>query len=514
MELTHVCVWDPKVGYRRVSINEACVLHPYGISAKSGHFVCELCAANVLLTAPGVYAQHFRHDPSSPNKECDERQSSFDKNYGRSFVGLSSHIMPFRIQVTTSSFTLQLGFFFPPDARARCDKIKIASDNHQVFEYSFERIDRIGTTYLDVGGFPSRVYGIEYVNADQQLRNYWPTKITGIDAAGSFFDVRTGHILPPGGKAYAGKNYYFLTRSPVYSNIRDIESAEISRVCDQNYTTWYLYRIHIKSFSRFSAQFFLRHSIFLTERPTKFYPIWPAYVNDPYFIYYNASTFYYYLCGDDAELKAYPSAANPLITDGGRLYKLFSQEKTQLISLGKAGALGFSYLIRQPLNKKASLPIIKIFDQDDNELSDNTYTQLPKSKTISVLPQFDGRAVILKKGKIEYISRLTAGEIAVIDSISLDTEIQFYQGCDCVRLLRFERARGDCNIAVLDHALVRKLQSCSGPKIPVSHAIGTLRMRFESYPKTIAWLRSAIRQNELPRDAYQLLLNHSSFQRK
>ena len=237
-------------------------------------------------------------------------------------------------------------------------------------------------------------------------------------------------------------------------------------------------------------------------------------MNDPYFIYYNASTFYYYLCGDDAELKAYPSAANPLITDGGRLYKLFSQEKTQLISLGKAGALGFSYLIRQPLNKKASLPIIKIFDQDDNELSDNTYTQLPKSKTISVLPQFDGRAVILKKGKIEYISRLTAGEIAVIDSISLDTEIQFYQGCDCVRLLRFERARGDCNIAVLDHALVRKLQSCSGPKIPVSHAIGTLRMRFESYPKTIAWLRSAIRQNELPRDAYQLLLNHSSFQRK
>lgn len=113
MALTHVCMWDPRVGYRRVSIDEACALYPHGVSARSGHFVCKLCAANVLLTAPGANVQHFRHDPTSPNKECDERQSSFDENYGRSFIGLCSHIMPFRIQVTASRFTLQLGFFFP-----------------------------------------------------------------------------------------------------------------------------------------------------------------------------------------------------------------------------------------------------------------------------------------------------------------------------------------------------------------------------------------------------------------
>lgn len=514
MALTHVCMWDPKIGYRRVSIDEACALYPHGVSARSGHFVCKLCAANVLLTAPGVNVQHFRHDPSSPNKECDERQSSFDENYGRPFAGLCSHIMPFRIQVTASRFTLQLGFFFPPDARARCEKIKIASDNHQVFEYSFERIDRIGTTYLDVGAFPGRIYGVEYVNADIQLRNYWPTKIIGVDAAGSFFDVQTGHILPPGGKAYAGKDYYLLKRSPAYSNVWDIESTEISRISDQNYTTWYLYRIRIKRFSRASAQFFLKHSIFLTECPTKFYPIWPAYVKDPYFIYHNASTLYYYLCGDDAELKAYPTIINSLSTEGGRLYKLFSQEKTQLISLGNAGALGFSYLIKQPLNKKASQPLIKILDQDGDELSENTYGKPPKFNSISVYPQFDGRAVILKKGRTEYISRLSANEITVIDGISLGTEIQFYQGCDCVRLLRFECTDGDRNIAVLDHVLVQKLQSCSGPMIPISHAIGTLQMRYKRCPKTIAWLRSAIRQNEISRDAYQLLLNHSSFQSK
>lgn len=29
MPLTHVCVWDGKAGYRRVSIEEACSMYPY-----------------------------------------------------------------------------------------------------------------------------------------------------------------------------------------------------------------------------------------------------------------------------------------------------------------------------------------------------------------------------------------------------------------------------------------------------------------------------------------------------
>lgn len=501
MSLTHVCVWDPKIGYRRVSIDEACALHPYGVSARSGHFVCELCAQNVLLTAPGANVQHFRHDPSSPNKECDERQSSFDPTYGRSLRGLSSHIMPLHIQMAGSKFILQLGFFFPPDSKARCEKIKIATDSHQVFEYSFERIERIGTTYLDVGSIPSRIYGVEYVNADSQLRNFWPIKIIGIDAAGSFFDARTGQILPTGGKAYSGNEYYLLKHSPLYSSTKDIESTEVSRISDQHYTTWYLYKIKIKRFSRSSAQFFLKYAIFLTERPTKFYPIWPPYVKDTYFIYHNATTFYYYLCGDDAELKAYPTIANSLSTEGGRLYKLYSQERTQLISLGKAGALGFSYLIKQSLNKKAVGPLVKILDQDGNELSEDVYGKLPKSKHISVSSQFDGKAVVIRKGKLEYISRLSAEEITVIDDISLETEIRFYQGCDCIRSLKFERADSGPDVPELDYALVQKLQSCTGPMIPVSHAIGSLANRFENYPKTRQWLLNALREGEMPRKA-------------
>ena len=319
MPLTHVCVWDSKIGYRRITVEEACKMYPYGASARSGHFVCELCAQNVLLTVPGMNVQHFRHDPASPNKECDERQASFDPNYGRSLRALNSHIMPLRLVVTGSIFSLQLGFFYPPDNKAHCDKIKIAGDSHQVYEYSFERIERIGTTYLSVGSIPSQIYCVEYINANPELRRFWSNNIPGINQAGSFFDGRTGQILQSGGKAYAGNFYYLLQRHPIYTFPADIEAIEIAKTRANSFNSWYLYKIRIKKFSERSAKFFLKYAIFLTEKPTKFYPIWPAYIQDPYFIYHNSAEFYFYLCGDDAELKSYPATANVLGTQDGKL---------------------------------------------------------------------------------------------------------------------------------------------------------------------------------------------------
>ena len=152
MPLSHVCVWDADIGYKRISLESACKMYPNGASAKSGYFVCELCAQNVLLTAPGVNVRHFRHDPSSPNKECDERQAHFDPLYGRRLRNLNSHLMPLRITVAKESFALQMGFFCPPDSEARCDKIRITTNSGKAYEYSFERIERGGTNKKSIHG--------------------------------------------------------------------------------------------------------------------------------------------------------------------------------------------------------------------------------------------------------------------------------------------------------------------------------------------------------------------------
>lgn len=81
MPLTHVCVWDSEIGYRRVTIEEARKIHPHGARASSGFFVCELCAQNVCLTAPGINVQHFRHDSAAQTKACIDRQTTLVSPY-------------------------------------------------------------------------------------------------------------------------------------------------------------------------------------------------------------------------------------------------------------------------------------------------------------------------------------------------------------------------------------------------------------------------------------------------
>lgn len=507
MPLTHVCVWDSKIGYRRITVEKANELYPYEVSARGSQFVCELCAQNVGFSKARVDTgtRYFFHSSAEQNKECEDRQIQLSQSGTQRLVSLNSHVMPLRLVVTGAMFSLQLGFFYPPDSKAHCDKIKIAEDSHQVYEYSFERIERIGTTYLSVGSIPSQIYCVEYINANPELRRFWSNNIPGINQAGSFFDGRTGQILQSGGKAYAGNFYYLLQRHPIYTFPADIEAIEIAKTRANSFNSWYLYKIRIKRFSERSAKFFLKYAIFLTEKPTKFYPIWPAYIQDPYFIYHNSVEFYFYLCGDDAELKSYPATANVLGTQDGKLYKLYTREREQLISLGKSGALGFSYLVKQPLRKKAPLPAIIISDHSGNTLNEESYAKLPKLKCISVSCPYDGKAVVQRNGKTEYVYKLSGEEHLTIDELSFGTEIHFYQGCDYIRSIHFEQETVNMDVMLLDAVFVKKLSSCSGPMIPVTHAVGSFVSKFSKYPQTQKWLCMALRRGEISRTALNLL---------
>ena len=112
MPLTHVCVWDGKAGYRRVSIEEACSMYPYTVAANRGIFVCSLCAQNVGLTAPGANVRHFRHTSAAQKKECEDRAQA----YARASAGYNCHPMPLRIKVAHGSYSLELGFFHTPSS--------------------------------------------------------------------------------------------------------------------------------------------------------------------------------------------------------------------------------------------------------------------------------------------------------------------------------------------------------------------------------------------------------------
>lgn len=505
MPLTHVCIWDSKKGFMRITAEEADNMFDYTVSARSGIFVCELCAQNVLFTGPGENIRHFRHDPSAPNKECDERQKNFDSTYGRSLSSLNSHVMPLKLSVTSESFYFQLGFFQPPGASAYCDKIIITDDNRNVFEYSFERIERGKTTFLNVGSFPSKKYGIKYLNASVSLQKFWPSNTPGLYFTGSFFDEKTGQMLNTGAKAYSSKNYYLLQRYPIYLLTNDIELSKVRTIRDSKNSTWYLYRVKAKRFSEHAAKFFLRYAIFLTEKPTEFYPIWPPNVKDPYIIYHNSPELFFYMSDDEAELKAFPVAANVIRTDDGKLYRLQTRGREQLVSLGKSGALGFSYLIKQPLHKKASLPNVEILDSSGKKLTEDAYTYLPQNKMISVLSGFDGKVVIISDGATKYVYQLDAEQLLMVDSLSYNMEIIIYQGIDCVRTIRFQKNDQHELLSTSDDELLHMLQSCKGPMISLTHSFGTVSGCLSDYPKSNRWIHMSIKNGEMPRSAYILI---------
>ena len=71
MPLSHVLMWTEEHGYRRVTPDEATLLYPEKVSARSGLFICEICKERVTFTAEGRQARHFRHDSAALNKDCE-----------------------------------------------------------------------------------------------------------------------------------------------------------------------------------------------------------------------------------------------------------------------------------------------------------------------------------------------------------------------------------------------------------------------------------------------------------
>ena len=239
MPLTHVCVWDGKAGYRRVSIEEACSMYPYTVAANRGIFVCSLCAQNVGLTAPGANVRHFRHTSAAQKKECEDRAQA----YARASTGYNCHPMPLRIKVAHGSYSLELGFFHTPSSATsgpRCQKIIITDDNKQQHIYSFERLSLEGVTYLNVGNIPSTEYHLSYDHPSSNLDRYWPSKTTGINIRGSFFDCSTGKILYSGSKAYPYRDYYLLQRRSIGYVPHGISYESIAETRTGSFTTWYL----------------------------------------------------------------------------------------------------------------------------------------------------------------------------------------------------------------------------------------------------------------------------------
>ncbi len=506
MPLTHVCMWENGKGYRPVTVEEALRKYPYGVSASRGIFVCNLCAQNVTFATGEVNTAHFRHNSADEKKECEERQQFVS----RSIYSMSTHHMPLKLIVNGSTFHLALGFFLPRNQYSQSELhelivIKEPESDTVIRKYSLERMEDGVTTYVDVGQTPYPAYSIKCEGVSGK---YWPVTTTGVNPNGALFDGKTGKMINAGAKAYVGRTYYLLHKGiMIYTTMVGVE-----QIIYQN--GWYLYRIRTDELTQTMARLFLKFSVFLTDEPVEFYPIWPPYVKDSYFIYHNSFNLNFYLKGDNVEIKMFPELNDHSLrfykTEHGKIYEILSYDyyKEQLVALGQYGAMGFSYLSKGRLERKADLPTVIVEDMSGAKLENSSYQSLPPMNCILVQGAYDGKVVVLENGVVHRIEQLDIDMKTSID-VSYGMEIRIYQGCDLVRTICFVKAaQSQNNKAQGDEELEKRLKACRGPTIIISHSLGAILEKLKAYPKTKRWIYEQVRNGKMSRKAYLVLLSY------
>lgn len=171
MALNHVCTWH-KNGWKRITASEAAKTARYGVSARSGLFMCELCGQYVVLTKAGLRDPYFKHSKSEEDKNCEERSlASNQASYGGR-LNTEKRGLPIRIVSDGIRQHFEIGFPRLGDLLnelPKNSKIQIISDNGQDFNYLFERLNQDSMTYFSVGNRMSREYTIRTTVNNKEL---------------------------------------------------------------------------------------------------------------------------------------------------------------------------------------------------------------------------------------------------------------------------------------------------------------------------------------------------------
>jgi hypothetical protein len=513
--LEHVSIWDPESGYRHISIEEAEAIHPEGVSSARRKFACELCGQYVTLTQKGENKQHFRHQ-HGPDKYCVEKEAGYLYHYPHI---LSRHPLPLRVIVNTDrrTYSLQLGFTPLPE-EIKCEKIHIETATGS-YDYNFsEHIFARKISFVNVGPIPSASYNIEYVDASDKLKNFWPNYVEGIESKGALFEKSSGKKLVSGSKAYFGQKYYLLCRHKP-STHSDITFTEIAEHVSNSYTYWHIYEVSIENFSKDSADFFMRYSVFLSSRPSKLYPIWPACVVDPNFVYYSKSTnnttrVYFYMSDGNDEVKLFPCRADGVDHSSGdgensQLVGITADGLEQLVSIGMYGSRGFTYLYPKNEYTREELPRLTVCDIKEVEISEELCFTLPKSGILLIDPPFDGKVVVRRNGKVKNVVKLSGGTRCEISGIIFGTVLELYQGCDLIKVINFKREEVAAGYLQDDNEVLKRLQNAGGSTISVPHSLGAALFKFSAYPKTQAWLIKTVKSGKMTAGAYKATVKYA-----
>lgn len=504
--LNHVCMWSEH-GWIQVTAEEATRLHPGGtVSAYSGLFMCDLCGQYVMLTDGYERIRYFKHSANEANKNCPDR--TFGPLYTPTFDARDLEL-PIKLIVTKKDFMLELGLLYIPDSilkKQPAQSVIIKGSEGGQFTFSFERLNSDSITYLPIGKEPSQKYE---VFASSELSSYWPSKVRGIDRAGSVFDYRTGKLLPVDSDVQVNRKYYILTMRS-YSYLKQCSSIIINKICETRagLNTWNVYEVEANALDQDAAKFFLSLHCRLTDAPLQLQPIWPIHIEAPYVIKHYSDYMIFNLAGGRTIVpKAFPRAHILAVNcpSEGQVIRVESNNRQQLISAGSATVLQYTYLWKESLIDTTPEVLIDVRGNTDDKLSGGDQYQLPATGVIKIKTHFDGSVIVRRKGHIIERLHVESEKRVTIDNIKLGTEIEVLQGLDTIWQVSYRKLN---NIAGSDALLYRKLIGFHGTAVSVPHNFGSIIFKLANYPQTQKWLYTTVKTGFAPEDAIKYIKNY------
>lgn len=506
--LTHVCMWSDH-GWERITAEQAVKLHPGGtVSAHSGLFMCELCGQYVTLTDGKVQTRHFRHSAYEKSKNCPERKAG--ANYSVSY-GSREHDLPIRITgVSSSSFRFEVGLIRAPiSSLSRDFRIEIQPKGATDISFVFakERLNSESITYLPVGERPFEKYILKFKNGSDQLQNFWPKEINGIDPNGTLFEKDSGNKLTYDADVEIEKEYYLLKRGNFYRKSNN--SIRIREIAQKRFRwdTWKLYVVSAFEFSEETARFFLDFHCRLTEHPVSLHPVWPLFVKGNHVVKHSQDSVYVFVEGNVSTVKTFPSVALHQLnhkTDNSKLYEVRCSSKQQLISAGRTQALQYTYFWKEPLNRVGSSPTISVTDLSGAEVPPGETNTLPKNKTLLIKSTFDGEVIISNNNGVVDKRSISADKRLELDGLSYGVSVLVLIGLDVAWKIDFKKhpkfITDDEEVELL-----KRIGNTSWTFIPTPHSLRNILVGMSRYPKICQWIRKCIREGMINEQSYRRL---------
>ena len=496
--LTHVCMWSND-GWKRITAQQAAEMHPGGtVSSHSGLFMCELCGQYVLLTSGGCQVRHFRHSSSEKSKDCPERTQGTSFCYSYNPI---EHDLPIRItNISTYSFQLELGLIrIPKNLATKGLQIKIqpTGNRTQSFVYNRERINTDSLSYVSIGDSPSEKYILTTANTSDDIYNFWPRYIDGINPNGTLFDHITGKRLITDSDIELDKTYFLLSTRVFTSTILKksgiiIEEKTHTKI---SYNNWYIYSITATEMNEDAAKFFLNIHYRLTAQPIIIQPVWPPYVEGDFVIKHNSDVTTILIKGNAPSVKSFPSTTiHHISSDSADVYFVNCHNRQQLISAGRTKALQYTYFWRESITDEQETQEFSITDISGTTIEQGTSETVPPKGLIRVFTPYDGEIVIKNDGVVVEKRRIQAETLTEIDQLSYGMDIGVFIGLDKIWELVLSQKSKPIAIKMDEDLFIKELDSLRGISISTPHSLRNIARYYRNTPKVYQWILKRINE--------------------